>query len=196
MDSSWLCWHLYWLVPYASAVQWLEGQGDVTTNSPVSQPEYSAIEYSVNGLALESRAVEPACAAIPRVRYVFPHVAVQSGLKSPVDFELPVPPGLNPDRILRRHDIAPAPDHRFFARSPDFAVPHYNVHSDKPVASTIVPWCQSGFVRLPASLLQRPVLPSVPLQSDWPVYQTGPAHSLSPDNPVKDPSKNRRHHLG
>src|SRR5690606_36955640 len=112
MDSSWLCWHLYWLVAYASAVQWLEGQGAVTTNSPVSQPEYSAIEYSVNGLALESRAVEPACAAIPRVRYVFPHVAVQSGLKLPAGFESPVLPELNPDRTLRRHDIVPVPDHR------------------------------------------------------------------------------------
>src|SRR5690606_31295276 len=183
MDSSWLCWHLYWLMPYASAIQSLEGQDDVTINSPVSQPEYSVIEYSVNGLALESRAVVPAYAAIPPSQYAFPHVAEQSGLRSPVDFESPVPPGLNPDRILRRHDIAPAPDHRFFARSPDFAVPHYNVHSDKPVASTIAPWCQSGFVRLPASLLQRPVLPSVPLRSDWPVCQTDPAHSLSPDNP-------------
>src|SRR5690606_18055341 len=193
MDSSWLCWHLYWLVPYASAVQWLEGQGDVTTNSPVSQPEYSAIEYSVNGLALESRAVEPACAAIPRGRYEFPHVAVQSGLKSPVDFELPVPPGLNPDRILRRHDIAPAPDHRFFARSPDFAVPHYNVHSDKPIASKAVPWCQSGSAPSPVSPVQMPRLPSAPLQSDWPVCQTDPVHSLSPDSPVKDPSKHCCH---
>src|SRR5690606_33136464 len=133
MDSSWLCWHLYWLMPYASAVQSLEGQDDVTINSPVSQPEYSVIEYSVNGLALESRAVEPAYAAILPSQYAFPHVAAQSGLRSPVDFESPVLPGLNPDQILRRHDIAPAPDHRSFAPLPGSAVPRYSVHSDRPV---------------------------------------------------------------
>src|SRR5690606_3976791 len=196
MDSSWLCWHLYWLVPYVSVVQWLEGQDDVTINSPVSQPEYSAVEYSVNGLALESRAVEPACVAIPRVRYVFPHVAVQSGLRLPAGFESPVPPGLNPDRILHRHDIAPVPDHRFFARSPDFAVPRYNVHSDRPVASTVAPWCRSDFVRLPASLLQKLRPPSERLRSDWPVCQTDPAHSLNLDNQVKGRSKNHHHHPG
>src|SRR5690606_12168615 len=134
MDSSWLYWHLYWLVPYASVAQWLEGQYGVTITSPVSQPEYSVIEYSVNGLALESRAVVPAYAAIPPSQYAFPHVAEQSGLRSPAGFESPVQPELNPDRILHRHDIAPAPDHRFFALSPDFAVPRYNVHSDRPVA--------------------------------------------------------------
>src|SRR5690606_12413744 len=193
MDSSWLCWHLYWPVPYASAVQSLEGQDDVTINLPVSRPEYSAIEYSVNDLALESRAVVPAYAAIPRVRYVFPHVAVQSGLRLLAGFESPVPPGLNPDQILRRHDIAPAPDHRFFAQSPDFAVPRYNVHSDKPVASKAVPWCQSGSAPSPVSPVQMPRLPSAPLQSDWPVCQTDPVHSLSPDSPVKDPSKHCHH---
>ncbi|EKE24563.1 MAG: hypothetical protein ACD_6C00089G0001 [uncultured bacterium] len=196
MDSSWLCWHLYWPVPYASAVQSLEGQDDVTINLPVSRPEYSAIEYSVNDLALESRAVVPAYAAIPRVRYVFPHVVVQSGLRLPVGFESPVPPGLNPDRILRRHDIALAPDHRFFARSPDFAVPRYNVHSDKPVANRVALWCRSGSEQLPASLLQRLRPPSERLRFDWPVCQTDPVHSLSPDNPEKYRSKNRHHHLG
>src|SRR5690606_14764406 len=194
MDSSWLCWHLYWPVPYASAVQWLEGQDDVTINSPVSLPEYSAIEYSVNGLALESQAVVPACVAIPRVRYVSLHVAVQSGLRLPAGFESPVPPGLNPDRILRRHDIVLAPDHRFFAPSPGFAVPHYNAHSDRPVASTVAPWCQSGSEQLPASLLQKLRPPSERFRFDWPVCQTDPVHSLSPDNPRKDPSKNRHHH--
>src|SRR5690606_29779559 len=134
-----------------------------------------------------------AYAAILPGRYAFPPVAAQSGLRWLADFESPVRPGLNLDRTPHRHDIVPAPDHRFFALLPDFAVPRYNARLNKPIASKAVPWCQSGSAPSPVSPVQMPRLPSAPLQSDWPVCQTDPVHSLSPDSPVKDPSKHCCH---